>query len=138
MEDFLKSVINNSKDPEIWSGEEHANFILRLSEAILEILKAQEFQGKYNLNQDTTEKIEIIFKKSLNQISKLLATAPYSSLENTKLISKKNLDEITNKLSHAKMYSDRLTDISNKLENESQKLKEKINYVDELLHWNNC
>ena len=135
---MINAVINNPKDPTIWTGEEHSIFILKLLEAIIDILRVQEVQNKFNLNQEITEKIEVILKKSLNEISKLLANAPYSSLENTKLISKKNLDEILYKLSTAKMYSDRLIDISNKLENESQKLKDKINYIDDLLHWNNC
>ena len=70
---------------------------------------------------------------SLTAISNLIANAPYSKLQDTRIISKRNLEVLEEKFNQTQMMFDRLKDCSIATEMRIQKTKIALEQVNERL-----
>jgi hypothetical protein len=115
------------------SGEEHANLLLDVLEVLMGYVDAEVDANPNNFQIQEFYKTRGAIYSSLTAISNLIANAPYSKLQDTRIISKRNLEVLEEKFNQTQMMFDRLKDCSIATEMRIQKTKIALEQVNERL-----
>ena len=115
------------------SGEEHANLLLNVLEILMGYVDAEVDANPNDFQIQEFYKTRGAIYNSLTAISNLIANAPYSKLQDTRIISKRNLEVLEEKFNQTQMMFDRLKDCSIATEMRIQKTKIALEQVNERL-----
>lgn len=115
------------------SGEEHANLLLNVLEVLMGYVDAEVDANPNDFQIQEFYKTRGAIYNSLTAISNLIANAPYSKLQDTRIISKRNLEVLEEKFNQTQMMFDRLKDCSISTEMRIQKTKSALEQVNERL-----
>ena len=115
------------------SGEEHANLLLNVLEVLMGYVDAEVDANPNDFQIQEFYKTRGAIYNSLTAISNLIANAPYSKLQDTRIISKRNLEVLDEKFNQTQMMFDRLKDCSIATEMRIQKTKIALEQVNERL-----
>lgn len=116
-----------------WSGEGHANLLLNVLEVLMAYVDAEVDANPNDFQIQEFYKTRGAIYNSLTAISNLIANAPYSKLQDTRIISKRNLEVLEEKFNQTQMMFDRLKDCSIGTEMRIQKTKSALRQVNERL-----
>lgn len=115
------------------SGEEHANLLLDVLEVLMAYVDAEVDSNPNDFQIQEFYKTRGTIYNSLTAISNLIANAPYSKLQDTRIISKRNLEMLDEKFNKSQIMFDRLKECSNATELRIQKTKSALEQVNERL-----
>jgi len=133
LHELIAEIDFNQKQVLDWSGEEHANLLFNVLDILMAYIDAEV---ELNPNEFETQKFyraRGTIDMSLTAISNLIANAPYSKLQDTRIISKRNLEVLEGKFNQTQMMFDRLKDCSIATEMRIQKTKVALEQVNERL-----
>jgi len=115
------------------SGEEHANLLLDVLEVLMGYVDAEVDANPNNFQIQEFYKTRGAIYNSLTAISNLIANAPYSKLQDTRIISKRNLEMLEEGFYKIQIMFDRLKEGANGTEVRIQKTKSALEQVNERL-----
>jgi hypothetical protein len=115
------------------SGEEHANLLLDVLEVLMGYVDAEVDANPNNFQIQEFYKTRGAIYNSLTAISNLIANAPYSKLQDTRIISKRNLEVLEERFYKTQTMFDRLKECSIATEMRIQKTKIALEQVNERL-----
>lgn len=133
LHELIAEINFQEKQVSDWSGEEHANLLLNVLEVLMGYVDAEAHANPNDFQIQEFYKTRGAIYNSLTAISNLIANAPYSKLQDTRIISKGNLEVLEEKFNQTQMMFDRLKDCSIATEMRIQKTKIALEQVNERL-----
>jgi hypothetical protein len=135
LHEIIAEINFSEKQVSDWSGEEHANLLFN----VLDILMAYvDAEVELNPNDFETQKIyrtRATIEMSLTAISNLIANAPYSKLQDTRIISKRNLEILEETWNQNYIMLERLKEFSHSSENKMDITKNILERINQRLQY---
>ncbi len=123
----------NEKQVSDWSGEEHANFLFNILDILLVYVDSEVELNPNDFEIQKFYRTRAAINDSLTAVSNLITNAPYSKLQETRIISKKNLEVLEARCYRLDEMIERLKDFTLGSEVKMQKTKSALEQVNERL-----
>ena len=133
LHEIIAEINFNGKQVSDWSGEEHAYLLLNVLEVLMAYIDAEVELNPNDFEIQKFYKTRAGIYEALTAISNLITNAPYSKLQDTRIISKRNLEVLEEKFNSTQIMFDRLKEGSNGTEMGIQKTKNALEQVNERL-----
>jgi len=133
LHELIAEINFQEKQVSDWSGEEHANLLFNILDILMAYIDAEV---ELNPNDFETQKFHntrTVINESLVAVSNLIANAPYSKLQDTRIISKQNLEGLEEIWSRNYLMLERFSDFSHALEKKMDLTKNALEQVNERL-----
>jgi hypothetical protein len=133
LHELIAEINFQEKQVSDWSGEEHANLLFNVLDILMAYVDAEVELNPTDFETQKFYRARTTIEMSLTAISNLIANAPYSKLQDARIISKRNLEVLEEKFNQTQMMFDRLKDCSIATEMRIQKTKVALEQVNERL-----
>ena len=133
LHELIAEINFQEKQVSDWSGEEHANLLLNVLDILMAYVDAEIELNSNDFETQKFHRARTTIEMSLTAISNLIVNAPYSKLQDTRIISKQNLEVLEEKFTETQIMFDRLKDCSIATEMRIQKTKIALDQVNERL-----
>ena len=133
LHELIAEIDFQEKQVSDWSGEEHANLLFNILEVLMVYVDAEFESNPNDFEIQKFHNTRTVINESLIAISNLIANAPYSKLQDTRIISKQNLEGLEEIWSRNYLMLERLSDFSLAAEKKMNLTKNALEQVNERL-----
>lgn len=131
LHELIAEINFQEKQVSDWSGEEHANLLFNILEVLMVYVDAEVESNPNDFEIQKFYKARAVINISLTAISNLITNAPYSKLQDTRIISKRNLEVLEERWNRNYLMLQKLNDFILGSEAKMQKTKSAIEQVNE-------
>lgn len=133
LHELIAEINFQEKEVSDWSGEEHANLLFNVLYILMAYVDAEVEAHPNDFEIQKFYRARATIEMSLTAISNLIANAPYSKLQDTRIISKRNLEMLEEGFYKTQIMFDRLKEGANGTEVRIQKTKSALEQINERL-----